>query len=175
MGEGRFFCGRKPRGLSFFMCFFKRPRAPWRMAYASRHAMTLSASKLIRSITNFKKPLRQTERFFVFSASARFVTFHTAGATHKDTLARENPQSLPPLCKGRWHFRKKMTEGLFSLSLFHSHAITRAWASPAESSNGTPSGEKSRENPAPLTRVFSPSRDSVCTSPAVGKSAKRAA
>ena len=23
----------------------------------------------------------------------------------------------PPLCKGRWHFRKKMTEGLWKLVL----------------------------------------------------------
>ena len=27
-------------------------------------------------------------------------------------ITRREPQKMPPLCKGRWHFRKKMTEGL---------------------------------------------------------------
>ena len=31
---------------------------------------------------------------------------------HGDRFVRNLTYLLPPLCKGRWHFRKKMTEGL---------------------------------------------------------------
>ena len=57
-------------------------------------------------------------RFFIFGHSPKHYWLSTSAlgiglpAMHLLLATRKRVSPKPPLCKGRWHFRKKMTEGL---------------------------------------------------------------
>ena len=82
-------------------------------------------------------------------APTDYILFRTVGAIHESPVKkqRREPNSTaahshfkPPLCKGRWHFRKKMTEGL---------AVRKAEQRTTLNTSRQP---LSRSAPAPLTQ-----------------------